>query len=206
MGEGAPKLQQERREERPRAGRHVIGPIARRGGGVPSTAPPATPRPSHRAAPAQEVSGVLIWGGRPLPLSLASLTPMSVQFPVHPKPLLPATLCPQPRLLGQCYLLRCRQLRPKVQATDRDSEQGQEPLGSHLSSSLSRLLPTLGFGSTVKAMGWRRDGDGQLEAEGRVVLCRSVQPRPSPTSVFLLALLDVSDTSSGRARQASAGV
>lgn len=178
MGEGVPKLQQERREERDQGqGGTGMGHTAEKEGGEAPNLAPLPPWPLTQGSPC---SGSLWCAdlGRPGLTCLPSLPVphphvLSSSLPT-PSLLSQATPCPQPRLLGRYYLLRRRQLRPKVQATGRDSER----VWNHLAWAELHPLPAAPrFGSTVKAKGWRKDGDGQRAVW---VLCLSVRPRASP--------------------------
>lgn len=85
---------------------------------------------------------------------------------------------------------------PKYRPLTQDSKQGLEPLGLGRSSSLLKLLPTLGFRSIVEITGWRKDSDGQEVAEdsmGPTCVCSS---RIFSTLHFPPVLLGVSDNSS----------
>lgn len=144
----------------PGQGGTLVGQTTGRvGGEVPNPAPPTWP--FTRTATAQEVSSILIWGGWAQVASPSPPTPYPGQFPARPRPSLPGHPLPSAQLLGQYYVLTRRQLQSKVQAPDPGLQAGSEPLGLGRSSSLLKLLPTLGFRSIVKVTGWRKDSDGQ---------------------------------------------
>lgn len=157
---------------------------------------PSPTWPFTSTAAAQEVSSILIWGGWAQVASPSPPTPYPDQFPARSRPSLPGHPLPSARLLGQYYVLTWRQLQSKVQAPDPGLQAGSEPLGLGRSSSLLKLLPTLGFRSIVKITGWRKDSDGQEVAEGSMGPTCVCSSRIFSTLHFPPALLGVSDNSS----------
>lgn len=194
LGKGIPELGQGRREERPGAGRHAGWTNHRRvGGEVPNPAPPTWP--FTRTAAAQEVSSILIWGGWAQVASPSPQPHILASSLLAPGLLSQATPCPQPGS-GASIMSSRRQLQSKVQAPDPGLQAGSEPLGLGRSSSLLKLLPTLGFRSIVKVTGWRKDSDGREVAEGSMGPTRVCSSRIFSTPHFPPALLGVSDNSS----------
>lgn len=178
----------------PGQGGTLVGQTTGRvGGEVPNPAPPTWP--FTRTAAAQEVSSILIWGGWAQVASPSPQPHILASSLLAPGLLSQATPCPQPGS-GASIMSSRRQLQSKVQAPDPGLQAGSEPLGLGRSSSLPKLLPTLGFRSIVKVTGWRKNSDGREVAEGSMGPTRVCSSRIFSTPHFPPALLGVSDNSS----------
>lgn len=187
-----------RREGRRDQGGRPVGHTAEaEGGEVPHPAPP--PGPSRGQPPLRKslVCGSGEAGPRcppeppcPPPLLILAgsrLTPCLPPFP--PGPPLPWASIITSRG-GSCS--------PKYRHLTLDSEQSVGLLGLGCSSSLRRLLPTVGF-SIGRVTGWGEDGDGQEGAEGSVVLRPTAVlqfPPGAPGSVSQSFLCELRQTGS----------
>lgn len=127
--------------------------------------------PFTRAAPAQEASGVLMWGGWAQVAYCSLLTPHPYALSSSlftPCLLSQATPCSQPGFWASIISSHGGSYSPKYRHLTQNFKQCLELLGQGWSFSFLRLLPTLGFRGIVKVMDWKKGNDGQEVTEGSV--------------------------------------